>query len=511
VNPFAMDPQTMRSLGYQAVDALVDRWTHLPEGPPWRGASRAELDRDPLFGAPPPEHPSDPAAVMALALERILPVAARVDHPDFLAYIPSAPTWPSVVGDFLATGFNIFQGTWQGGGAPARVELQVLEWFAAWMGMPATTSGLFTSGGSVANALAIAAARDRARRAAGDGTPAAASAPTARATQAGAAQAGATAQPAASPPRLMLYLSDQGHASLARGARMAGFTECDIRTLPTGSDGRLAPSTVREAILADRERDPQARPFLLAANAAATNTGIVDPLDGLAEVARAFDLHFHVDAAYGGFGVLDPRGVEALRGIEKADTVTLDPHKWLFQPFECGCLLARDPSLLEEAFPMTAAAYLHDTHLGAPQVNFSERGIQLTRSFRALKVWMSLQTFGMETFRRAIGQGMDLAERAQEWLEASEVFEVLTPASMGIVTWRVRPEVLQGGEASVARTHRALQDHLADTGTAFLSSTVLGERHALRFCFLNPAATEERLARILERAAAFLCDGDPAP
>jgi glutamate/tyrosine decarboxylase-like PLP-dependent enzyme len=492
-----MDPQVMRSLGYRAVDALVERWTRLPETAPWRGASRAELDADPFFTAQAPEAPSDPEVVMAMALERILPVAARVDHPDFLAYIPSAPTWPSVMGDLLATGFNIFQGTWQGAAAPARVELQVLDWFAHWMGMPATTSGLFTSGGSVANALAIAAARDRAH---------------ARAHAHAQAHADAHAQPrrTGEVPRLLLYVSDQGHASLARGARMAGIPDRDIRTLPTGADGRMTPGTVREAILADQARDPRAYPFLLAANAAATNTGIVDPLDGLLEVARAFDLHFHVDAAYGGFGILDPRGAAALAGIEGADTVTLDPHKWLFQPFECGCLLARDPSLLHEAFPMTAAAYLHDTHLGAPQVNFSERGIQLTRGFRALKVWMSIETFGLGTFRSAIGQGMDLAERAQELLEGSEVLEVLTPASMGIVSWRVRPEAI-GGEASVAQVHRALQAHLAETGTAFLSSTVLNpDRHALRFCFLNPAATEARLARILERATAFVRGRDPA-
>lgn len=474
-----MDPEVMRSLGYRAVDALVDRWTSLPESAPWHGAPRADLDQDILFSATAPEAPSSPHAVMDLALERILPLAARVDHPDFLAYIPSAPTWPSVMGDFLASGFNIFQGTWQGAGGPARIELQVLDWFAQWLGMPPSTSGLFTSGGSVANALAVAAARERA------------------------AARGHTGP-------VLIYLSDQGHASLTRGARITGIPWDDIRVLPTGSDGRLDPAVVEAAIAADKRERPEALPLFLAANGAATNTGIVDPLADLAQVARTSGLHFHVDAAYGGFGILDPRGAQALAGIGQADTITLDPHKWLFQPFECGCLLARDPDLLHEAFPMTSAAYLHDTQLGAPQVNFSERGIQLTRSFRALKVWLSVQTFGLGTFRQAIGQGMDLAEEAERALRSSDLFEVLTPASMGIVTWRVRPEAA-GGDERVARIHRALQEHLTETGTAFLSSTVLRNQHALRFCFLNPAASMDRLDPILQAMTRFVRTWDRTP
>lgn len=464
-----MEADQMRALGYRAVDALVDRWRTLPDTQPWTGATRAELERDAFFLADAPEAPSDPMAVMELALSRVLPVAARVDHPDFLAYIPSAPTWPSVMGDLLATGFNIFQGTWQGGAAPARIELQVLDWFNQWMGLPASASGVFTSGGSAANALAVVVARDRAL-----------------------AQAGATEHR----PRLLMYLSDQGHTSLIRGAHVAGIPSSDIRILPTGPDYRLDPETVRAAVEADLADDPTAAPFLLAGNAAATNTGIVDPLDGLGAVARSLGLHFHVDAAYGGFGVLDPRGAGALDGIGGADTVTLDPHKWLFQPFECGCLLARDPASLHRSFSMAGAAYLHDTDLGQPHVNFGERGIQLTRSFRALKVWMSIQTYGLGTFRQAIGQGIDLAEVAEARLEASPFLEVLTPATMGIVTWRIRPAAV-GGAHHVEAAHGALQAHLTETGRAFLSSTVLREGHALRFCFLNPGASEARLTEIL--------------
>ena len=479
MNPFSMEPDQMRALGYRAVDALVDRWSTLPETQPWQGATRTALEGDALFLAQPPETPSDPMAVMELALSRILPVAARVDHPDFLAYIPSAPTWPSVMGDLLATGFNIFQGTWQGGAAPARIELQVLEWFCQWMGLPASASGVFTSGGSAANALAVVVARDRAL--------AANDRPGGRAGR----------------PRLLMYLSDQGHTSLIRGAHVAGIPSEDIRILPTGPDYRLTPQAVRAAVEADLTEDPAAIPFLLAANAAATNTGIVDPLDGLLTVARSLGLHFHVDAAYGGFGILDPRGTDALKGIEGADTITLDPHKWLFQPFECGCLLARAPESLHRSFSMAGAAYLHDTDLGQSHVNFGERGIQLTRSFRALKVWMSLQTYGLGTFRQAIGQGIDLAEVAEARLRSSPRLEVLTPATMGIVTWRIRPSVV-GGVHHIEEAHGALQAHLTSTGTAFLSSTVLREGHALRFCFLNPGASEARLTTILAAIEDFV-------
>ncbi len=495
-HPLAMEPEAMRALGYAAVDALVARWATLREEAPWAGADRATLDADPLLSGDAPEAPEGPRAVLDAALASVLPVAARVDHPRFMAYIPSAPTWPSVVADLLATGFNVFQGTWLGSAGPSRVELQVLEWFRGWLGMPEGSSGLFTSGGSAANALAVVAARAGART-------------HDEARTAAAAQV----TPGDRPFRPAIYLSGQAHSSLERAARIAGIPAEGVRVLPTDGGLRLRAATVREAIEADRAAGWT--PVLVAANGGATNTGIVDPLDELADCCEALGVHFHVDAAYGGFAVLDPRGAALLEGIGRADSVTLDPHKWLFQPFECGCLMVRDPALLTEVFRVSPE-YLQDTVLGAPQVNFGDRGMQLTRSFRALKVWMSVRSFGLDAFREAVGIGITLGAWAEARIRRSELLEVVTPAELGVVTWRARGAEARSGDATPgaaspdeearAALHGRIQAELTKGGTAFLSSTRLGGSHLLRLCLMNPAATEDDVEAVISAAEAVVRD-----
>jgi aromatic-L-amino-acid/L-tryptophan decarboxylase len=467
-NPLSLDPETMRSLGYRAVDALVERWATLAESPPWVGADREVLDALRPPGSPAPEAGLGAAETLEEALEQVLAPAARVDHPRFLAYIPSAPNWPSVLADFLASGFNIFQGTWQAAPAPSHAELEVLEWFRQWLELPQGSSGIFTSGGSAANTMAMVMARMEAEARHSGGAPF----------------------------RPSVYLSDQGHSSLVRGARVAGISSEGIRLIPTGPDLKLRAEGVRRAVLADRAQGWT--PILLAANGGATNTGIVDPLSELAAEARSLGIPFHVDAAYGGFGVLDPRGRAALEGIGEADSVTLDPHKWLFQPFECGCLMVRDPSRLVQAFRVEAE-YLNDAQRGDPPVNFGDRGLQLTRAFRALKVWMSVRSFGLGAFREAVGKGMDLGFLAEARLRASPHLEVVVPASLGIVVWRAR-----GGEAPTVR----IRDELARSGEALLSSTRIRGDYALRFCLLNPATQPQDVEQIIARAEALASHGE---
>jgi aromatic-L-amino-acid/L-tryptophan decarboxylase len=482
--PLDLDAERMRSLGYRAVDALVERWAALEETPPWVGAARAELESDPGSGWTAPEEGEGPEAVLEAALARILPVAARVDHPRFLAYVPSAPTWPSVLADFLAAGFNTFQGTWQGAAAPGLAELEVLEWFRQWVGMPSGSSGLFTSGGSAANLLAVVAARE-----------AAASREAAAAMDAGDPDGGEAHRARERPWRPAVYLSDQGHSSLLRAARIAGIPPEGIRMLPTGPDLRLDAATLRAAVEADRRAGWT--PILVAANGGATSTGIVDPLDDLADACAELGVHYHVDAAYGGFAVLDPEGARELRGLGRADSITLDPHKWLFQPFECGCLLVRDPQLLARAFRVTPE-YLQDTLRGDEEVNFSERGLQLTRSFRALKVWMSVRSFGVGAFREAVTVGLELARVAEARIRASGELELVTPASLGIVVWQAR------GPGDPAPLHRRIQEVLREEGVAFLSSTRIRGRHALRLCILNPRLRASDVEAIIAAAEAVV-------
>ena len=256
---------------------------------------------------------------------------------------------------------------------------------------------------------------------------------------------------------------------------------------------RLRVDVLEQAVTADRAAG--LLPLAVCANAGSTNTGAVDPLPALADVCATQDLWLHVDGAYGAFAALTERGRRALAGIERADSITLDPHKWLFQPFECGAILVREAEGLNRAFEITPD-YLRDieTH---EEVNFSDRGLQLTRFCRALKVWMSLQTFGLDAFREAVDGALDLAHEAAERVEASPELELLAPVDLSVVAYRRRP----AGETDERRLdaiNLALVAAVEQTGEALVSSTRLFGRTAIRTCILNPTTTAAHVHRVLD-------------
>jgi len=467
-----MDVEEMRRLGHAVVDRVVDRWAGLGEGAAWRGGTRRELE--PLLRESAPEGPRDPDSVLGRACSDILPRAGRIDHPRFFAFIPSSPTWPSILGDYLATGFNIFQGTWLESAGPSQLELVVLDWFSSWLGLPDTAGGLLTSGGSAANLVALVTARER----------------------------------KGNPPNPVLYLSDQGHSSLERAARVMGVRQEHIRRIPTDAAFRMDVRALKEALIRDRQEG--LRPLVVCGNAGATNTGATDPLEDLAEVARDEGLWFHVDAAYGGFAILTPEGQETFRGVARADSITLDPHKWLFQPYEAGCLMVRDARVLEEAFRILPE-YLQDAALGEEQVNFADRGIQLTRRFRALKIWMSVQMLGLRAFREAIGESLELARRAESYVRASETLEMTGPAALGIVCFRFHPPTPCREARALEELNQAIQDRIVESGLAMMSSTRLRGEFSLRLAIMNYRSTWGDVLAVLrgvEEIGASLSEGE---
>jgi selenocysteine lyase/cysteine desulfurase len=298
-------------------------------------------------------------------------------------------------------------------------------------------------------------------------------------------------------PDLVAYVPDQAHSSLARAARILGFGPAQVRVLPVDEDHRLRPRTLAGAMKADVSA--RLRPLFVAVSGGSTNTGSVDPLDELAEIAHEHGAWFHVDAAYGGFAVLTERGHEQLAGIELADSVTLDPHKWLYQPYECGCLLVRDATTLDAAFAITPD-YLRDSAAARGEINFADRGMQLTRTSRALKIWMSLHYFGVEAFRTAIDRSLDLAELAAGYVEHSSVLELAAKPSLGIVCFRRRFD-----EDEDAR-NAGLVAALERSGLGLVSSTRLRGRYAIRLCPLNHTTGPEDVERVL----AFLETAEPA-
>lgn len=456
-----MDAELMRRLGHAVVDQIVDRWAGLGDGPAWAGGSRRDLE--PLLLEAAPEEPRDPDTVLARALEDILPVAGRIDHPRFFAFIPSSPTWPSVLGDVLATGFNIFQGTWLESAGPSQLELVVLDWFRSWLGLPEGGGGLLTSGGSAANLVALVTAREWANN----------------------------------PPNPVIYASDQGHSSLERGARIMGIGTESVRKIPTDEDFRMDLSALRDTIQADRNAGLD--PLCFCGNAGATNTGATDPLDQMASLAEDEGVWFHVDAAYGGFAVLTADGAEIFRGIDRADSVTLDPHKWFFQPYETGCLMVKDTRMLERAFRILPE-YLQDTALGEEHVNFADRGVQLTRGFRALKIWMAVQMLGLGAFRGAIQESMDLARRAERFIRGSPTLEMLGPAALGIVCFRFNPPSENLTTEVLETLNLSIQNEIVDSGLAMMSSTRLRGAFSLRLAIMNYRSTWEDVVATLEAA-----------
>jgi glutamate/tyrosine decarboxylase-like PLP-dependent enzyme len=466
-HPLAMDPEAMRRAGYATVDALVARLAE-PEADPVLRRGQATDLRARLSG-PPPEQPADYAGVLGRVLSDVLPYAARTDHPGYLAFVPSFTTWPAALAELTAAAANLYCGAWLESAGPAQVELEVIDWFRGWLGLPAGTAGVLVTGGSAANLTALLVAREAA------GGPSSAS---------------------------VVYVSDQAHSSVARTARAMGLRPDQVRVLPTDDRWRLGPDTVVAAIRADRAAGHV--PFALCASAGSTNTGAVDPLDGLADVCAAEGLWLHVDAAYGGFAALTAQGRRELSGIDRADSVTLDPHKWLYQPMECGCVLIRDGARLENTFAIHPDYLDGDATSEAGEVNFADRGLQLSRSFRALKVWMSVQTFGLAAFRACIERNLELARYAESLVRQRSGLTLTAPATLGIICFR--REWPGCDEAEIERRGIALAAELERTGAALVSTTRLAGRHAVRLCILNPTTSDEHVRAVIEHFAAA-----PAP
>ena len=475
-----LDHATMRQIGRQVADLVADHLATLRDQPAYRTLDRVGARA--LFELDPPEQPTSFDAIMQSFQERVVPHHAREPHPRFLGYIPSCPTFPAVAGDWLATGFNFFAGVWPVAAGPNEVELTVLEWFRRWMGMPDGSRGLLTSGGSAATVTAVVAARHAAL---GD-------------------QSGDL-------PRLTVYCSDQAHSSFAKAAWIAGISRDHVRSVPSDHTFRMRVDALGELVRADRRAG--LKPFLLCATAGATNTGAVDPLHALADFARDQKLWLHTDSAYAGFSVLTKRGRALLDGLGRADSLTLDPHKWLYVPFECGCLLARDPSTLEAAFSVHPA-YLRAVRArdgrigaaglgeasGAPDesgVNFADYGEQLTRYSRALKVWVSVRYFGTAAIAAAQDQAMALAELAETIARESPDLEVLSPAQFGIVCFRVRPPGAPDDAALNALNER-VNDRVNKTGFVLMSSTRLRGVLSLRLCIPGYRTREEDVRAVMD-------------
>ena len=459
----SMSPEQMLELARQTAELVVQRIKNLSGEGAWEGEFRRELE-DRLL-KPPPEESRSASQVIEEAAQEILPIALRLDHPRCFGFIPSQPTWPGVLADFMIAGFNVNQCTWLTSSGPSQMELAVIDWFRRWIGYPESAGGLLTSGGSAANLDALVAAREAANH----------------------------------PERASLYMSDQSHSALVKAARVIGIRPECIRMIPTDGRFRMDMDALVETLAEDRAAGLS--PIAVCANAGTSSSGAVDPLEAMADYCEAQGIWLHVDAAHGGFAIVTEEGKKVLSGIERADSIVLDAHKWFFQPYEVGGLMVKDVRTLR-AFA-GKCDILQDTIWGANHPNFSDRGLQLSRSVRALKIWMSVQTFGMAAFRRAVSNGMELTHRIEEYVEDSPVLEMLTPAVLGIACFRVNPANTDLGEDVLEEINKTVLARVFWEDRAFISSTLLHGKFALRMCVINHSTTWNDVHETLEVISKF--------
>jgi aromatic-L-amino-acid decarboxylase len=449
VDPLGLDEAEMRRLGHAVVDRVVDRWLALRDEPAIAVAPAEELLAS--LGGPIPREPSDIDAALELLSGTALANMQQAGHPRFFARVPSPASFAAVLGEWLSIGFNAISTSWGGGSGPTAVEITVVDWLHELMGMPEDTEGILVSGGSMGNVTGIAAAR----HAGFDG---------------------------------VIYLSDQTHSSIRRGLAVTGWPDEAIRLVPTGEDFRWDADAVATAVADDLAAGR--RPAIVIASAGTTNTGAVDPLDALADLCAANGMWLHVDGAYGALAALTEPGRAALAGLGRADSLTLDPHKWLFQPYDVGCVLVRGKGLLEACFTMNPE-YLRDVQAHGGETEFRNMSLELTRRARSIKIWLTVRTYGMDRIEAAVLRGIQLAEIAERLIDADPFWQLVTPAQLGVVTF-------VGAGLSDA-DHVARVTALAESGYAAISTTELRGRTVLRLCTINPLTTEDDLAGTLQR------------
>ena len=447
-------------MGTEALQWLIRHHSTLADQRIGRTASREQMEE--LLRESAPEQGQDFSAVLAELQEKVMPHAFRTNHPRFLAFIPSAPNFLSVLGELLCAGTNFFGGVWLEAAGPTQVELVVLDWFRELLGMPVEAGGILTSGGSEANLTALIVARESLAHSDRD--------------------------------RAVLYVTEQRHWSMDRAAKVIGLRPDQVAPVPADENFRLTSAALQDAI--HRDRAAGRLPWAVVANGGATNTGTVDPLAPLAELCREEKLWLHVDAAYGWSAVLTTEGKAALNGIGDCDSVTLDPHKWFGQTFESGCLLVREGRRLAETFALRPE-YMQDVEPETDQINFADQGLALTRRFRALKIWLSVKVLGMKWYRELVSRSCRLAKLAENLLKQEPTFEILSPLQLSIICFRFNPSHSRLSEEGLNRLNLSIIDELRATGRAFISSTRLRGRVALRFCFVNWRTTAGDIEEII--------------
>jgi aromatic-L-amino-acid decarboxylase len=461
-SPIDLPPEEFRRLGYRAVDLLTEHLAALPRQPCRSGVPDAV--RRELLEAAFPEAPTAADALLDFIGTKILPYPMGNGSPRFFGWVNSPAAPLGVLAELIAAGLN--PSVAGGDHAATYVELAVLRWIRQIVGFPAASGAILTSGGSVANLIGLAVMRHvktggevRARGLGGQ-------------------------------PAMAVYTSTEGHSCLQKDIELLGIGHVNLRRIGVTPDWRIDVRALEAQIRQDRAAGML--PVSVAATAGTVNTGAIDPLDLIADLCRAEGLWFHVDAAYGGPAALIPELADLYRGLERADSVAVDPHKWMYVPVECGCALVRDPHAMRDAFSLVPPYLRDDTALPW----FSEFGIQQSRGFRALKLWITIRQLGLEGYRRSISHDIAMARSLRQRLREAPDFELVAAGPLSITCFRHRSAADE--PADIDRLNRNILDAVQNEGRVFLTGTELQGRFVLRTCIVNFRTREGDLDALLD-------------
>lgn len=473
-HPLELSAGDMRRLVEEAVERILDHHASLPEQPVSDLAGAEALPA--LVEEPLPETGERPEALLDLLFSRLAPKSFNTTSPGFLAYVPGGGLFHSAVADLVAGALNRYVTVWQAAPGLAALEATVVRWLCRMVGYPPEARGFLTTGGSLANFTALVTARrERLPEDFLAGT---------------------------------LYASDQVHHSVLKAATLAGFPPANARLV--GSDERFHLRLDELARRLAEDRREGFRPFLVVGSVGTVNTGAVDDLEGLAELARREGLWLHLDAAYGGFFALTREGKGRMAGIERADSVTLDPHKGLFLPYGTGCLLVRDGAALKRAHSVTAD-YMPEMQDSLERVDFCDISPELSRELRGLRVWLPLKMHGAGVFRQALEEKLELARWMAREVASLPGVELVAEPELSLFAFRLRPPGVEG--EALDRLNRRLLERVNARQRVFLTGTRVAGRFALRVCILSFRTHRDRLEAGLEdlRAAVGEVAAVPTP
>jgi aromatic-L-amino-acid/L-tryptophan decarboxylase len=472
VTDLAWSPADARDLAARVVDVWTELLERLPELPVTRNVTPAEAG--PALAIPVPEEPMPVDDLVAHLRELTFEHSLYMGHPAFFAYICGAGTVPGAATELLAAGLNPCLGGYRLGPGAAEIELHLTRWLAERFGLPEGAGGMIMTGGAMANFVGLKCARDERlgidvrEHGVRDHDPVA------------------------------IYASEEAHVVIRRAADMLGLGAGVVRAIAVDGEQRMRPDALAAAI--ERDRADGIRPLALAATAGTTTTGSIDPLPELADLAEEHGLWLHADAAYGGAAVLSDELRPLLAGIERADSIAVDPHKWLYTPQSAGCVLVRDFGHLSRSFH-AEASYIWLDEAARHGIDYAMHGPQFSRGFAALKVWVSLLAHGRAAYGRRIAHDAALARYLGELVAEHPDFDLMCPPRLSICCFRYRPRGWTGTEEELDRLNERLMTAIHADGRVFCSNAVIDDRFGLRACIVNFRTEAPDVERLLAIAA----------